>query len=433
MTELILAIFFVTLLVALYLIGVPVAYALGLTAVGIMLIPLGPDFNLQSLSQNMYSGMDSFVLLAIPFFLLAGRIMNAIGMTRDIFNFAQEVAGPMPGGLGHVNVVVSMIFSGMSGAAVADAAGLGKIEYEAMTERGYDPKFAAGITGSSATIGPIIPPSIPLIVYGVVANVSVGALFIAGVIPGILMALSLMGMVTAIAIRSGTAEFNSYNPRRLAKSTLKAIPALVAPLIIIGGIMLGIFTPTEAAVVAVVYALFLGVFYYRELGISKLYVLIRDTFVDTATLVVIIGLANLYGFLLVISGIPGALTTQIIAFTDSTLLILLLLVTFLMILGSFMETLAIILVTVPVLAPAFPELGIDPLYFGIVMMITLMIGLITPPFGIVLFALDRVTDLELDDIMKGVIPFYIPLVIVLGALLLAPELVTFLPEYFGLV
>lgn len=422
---------FIFVLLLLYVLGVPVAYAIGLSAVVVMVLPMGPPFNAQVIAQRMYTGMNSFVLLAIPFFLFAGRIMNAIGMTSDIFDFAEEAVGPLPGGLGHVNVVVSMIFSGMSGAAVADAAGLGTIEYNAMTERGYTPRFSAGITAASSTIGPIIPPSIPMIVYGVMAQVSIGALFIAGIIPGVLMGLSLMGMVTYISVREGFATRDAYKARDLLRTLLRALPAFVAPIIIIGGIMYGIFTPTESAVVAVIYAILLGTFYYRTLGLKSLYSIMKSTFVDTTALILIIGLANLYGFLVSISGVPRFLTEGLLTVSDSALVATILLVLVLLVFGTFMETLAIILITVPILAPTFPGLGIDPLVFGIVMMITLMIGLITPPFGVVLFVLERVTDLDLMDIIRGTAPFYIPLILVLMLIIFVPEVVLYLPKQFG--
>ena len=422
---------FIAVLLLLYGMGVPVAYAIGLTGVIVMLLPLGPPLNAQVIAQRMYSGLNSFVLLAIPFFLFAGRIMNVIGMTDDIFDFAEETVEPLPGGLGHVNIVVSMIFSGMSGAAVADAAGLGTIEYKAMTDRGYPSRFASGITGSSATIGPIIPPSIPLIVYGVIAQVSIGALFIAGIIPGILMGLSLMGIVTFIAVKNDWTQTASYNARKLVQSSIRAIPALMAPVIIVGGIMFGIFTATEAAVVAVVYAIGLGVFYYRTLNASNLYSVSKRTCIDSAALLLIIGLANMYGFLVTISGLPGFLAGGLIGLSESTLVILFVLVVVLLILGTFMETLAIILITVPILAPIFPELGVDPIHFGIVMMVTLMIGLITPPFGVILFVLERVTDEDLYGVMRGMVPFYIPLVLVLVLVIVFPDLSMFLVRYFG--
>lgn len=428
---LILAAAFIFALLGLYVLGVPVAYAIGLSAVIVMILPVGPPFNSQVIAQRMYTGMNSFVLLAIPFFLFAGRIMNTIGMTSDIFDFAEEVVGPLPGGLGHVNVVVSMIFSGMSGAAVADAAGLGTIEYEAMTERGYEPEFAAGITAASSTIGPIIPPSIPMIVYGVLAQVSIGALFIAGIIPGILMAGSLMLMVSYIGLSEGMASRDAYDIRNLLSTLLKAIPAFVAPVIIVGGIIAGVFTPTESAVVAVLYAIFLGLFYYRTLDAESLYDVVKSTFIDSAALILIIGLANLYGFLVTISGVPRFLTEGLLTISDSALVATILLVVVLIVFGTFMETLAIILITVPILAPIFPGLGIDPLAFGIVMMITLMIGLITPPFGVVLFVLERVTELDLLDIIRGVGPFYIPLVAVLVLIIFFPKIVLYLPKMLG--
>ncbi|MFC5973572.1 TRAP transporter large permease [Halomarina salina] len=431
--ELLLAAAFLVILLALYLLGVHVAFAIGISSVVIMLLPFGPGFNVQVVAQRFYTGLNSFILIAVPFFLLAGRIMNEVGMTEDIFDFAEELVGPVPGGLGHVNVVVSMIFSGMSGSAVADAAGLGVIEYRSMVDRGYDENFAAGITGASSTIGPIIPPSIPIIVYGVLANVSIGALFIAGVIPGLLMGLSLMATVLVLSFRGEeVGSVRSYNASRLGRTFLRSIPALVTPVIIVGGILTGMFTPTEAAIVATIYALIIGFVYYRSLSLSMLYETTRKTFLDTAVLLFIIGIANLYGYLLVLSGVPGLLADQLLTLSsDPTVVVLILAVIFLL-LGTFMETLAIITVMVPILIPIFPDLGINPLSFGIVMMVVLMIGIVTPPFGIALFSLERVTDRELEDIVRGVAPFYVPLVFIVLLLIFVPDLILALPRSFGL-
>lgn len=432
-TQIILALAFLVILLGLYLLGVHVAFAIGLSSVIIMLLPFGPGFNIQIIAQRFYTGLNSFILIAVPFFLLAGRIMNEIGMTDDIFDFAEELVGPIHGGLGHVNVVVSMVFSGMSGSAVADAAGLGVIEYRSMVERGYDKNFSAGITGASATIGPIIPPSIALIVYGVLADVSIGALFIAGLIPGVLMGLSLMGMVLVLSIRSKrAAPVKPYDLRKLARSFLRSIPALITPVIIVGGILTGIFTPTEAAIVATIYALILGFGYYRSLDMGTLYDTMKETFLDTTVLLFIIGIANLYGYLLILSGVPGFIAQEILLVSnDPTVAIIILSVIFLL-LGTFMETLSIILIMVPILVPAFPDLGIEPLSFGIIMMIVLMIGIITPPFGIALFSLERVTDRKLGDIVRGVAPFYIPLVLTVVLLIFVPDIILVLPRMFGL-
>ncbi|EMA54768.1 TRAP transporter large permease [Halococcus salifodinae] len=431
--EILLALAFLVVLLSLYLLGVHVAFAIGISSVVIMLLPFGPGFNVQIVAQRFYTGLNSFILIAVPFFLLAGRIMNEVGMTEDIFDFAEELVGPVPGGLGHVNVVVSMIFSGMSGSAVADAAGLGVIEYRSMVDRGYDENFAAGITGASSTIGPIIPPSIPIIVYGVLANVSIGALFIAGVVPGLLMGLSLMGMVLILSFRGediGTVQ--SYDLGRLGRTFLRSIPALITPVIIVGGILTGMFTPTEAAIVATIYALAVGFFYYRSLSFSSLYKTTQKTFLDTAVLLFIIGIANLYGYLLVLSGVPDLIAGLLLTVSSDPTVVILILAVILLLLGTFMETLAIITVMVPILIPIFPDIGINPLSFGIIMMVVLMIGIITPPFGIALFSLERVTDRKLEQIVRGVAPFYIPLILIALALILVPDIVLALPRSFGL-
>ncbi|KAA9396342.1 TRAP transporter large permease [Haloarcula sp. CBA1130] len=423
---------FVIPLLVFYLIGVHVAFALGLVSVLVMLSGLGPSWTVETFANRMFGSLNSFTLLAIPFFLFAGRMMNNIGLTDDIFDFAEALVRPLPGGLGHVNVVVSIIFSGMSGAAVADAAGLGSIEYEAMTSRGYDGPTAAGITGASSTIGPIIPPSIPIIVYGVTAQVSIGALFLGGILPGLLMGLGLMVFITVGALRSGRADMSPFNLRKLAESSVRAIPGLVAPAIIIGGIALGIFTPTEAAAVAGIYAILLGVLFYRNLDWGTFRSILGDTFEDTAVLTLIIAFANVYGFVLTISGLPSILTEGLLTLSTDPTFILLLFSLFFLILGTFMETIAIILIVVPIVAPVLPQIGIDPIHFGIVMMVALMIGLISPPFGVVLFALERVTDLEIEEIIQGIIPYYIPLLVALVLLVVFPSIVLSVPRYFGL-
>lgn len=433
MSDVLLALAFLLVLLALYAIGVHVAFAIGLSSLVIMLLPFGPGFEVQMVAQRFYTGMNSFILIAVPFFLLAGRLMNEAEMTNIIFDFAEELVGPVRGGLAHVNVAVSMIFSGMSGSAVADAAGLGVIEYESMVERGYEKDFAAGITGASATIGPIIPPSIAMIVYGVLADVSVGALFVGGIIPGVLMGLSLMGMVLVLSYRTDfSVPLKPYDVGALARTFVRAIPSLIMPFIIVGGIISGMFTPTEAAVVATVYSLLLGVVYYGTLGLESIYSALKETFIDTSVLLFIIGIANLYGYLLVLSGVPEFLTSNILSLTQDPTLILILIAGVLFLLGTFMETLAIIMIMTPILIPAFADLGIDPLSFGIIMLVVLMMGIITPPFGIALFSLERVTDRELPDLVRGVAPFYIPLALVVLFLILFPDVILLLPEQFGL-
>lgn len=427
-----LLIVFIGLLMVLYGIGVPAAYSLALTVLLIMISPLGPEVNYIVITQRFWSGMNSWVLLAVPFFLMAGRIMNITGITDDLFNFATELVGPFRGGLAQVNVVVSLIFSGMSGSAVADAAGIGSVEYEAMTSNGYDGQAAVGVTGASAIIGPIIPPSIPVIIYAVLAEESIGTLFIAGIVPGLLMALAMGGTVVYLARKEKWPKEGSFSLTRLLESFVKAIPGLIAPLIIIGGILAGYFTATEAALVAVVYALLLGFFYYRSISLRELYNASKETFEDTASIVVIFGFANLYAYWLTLSGIPTVIGEFITGLSTGPVVTMLILAMILLILGTFMEGMAVLLIMVPMLVPLYPQLGIDPIHFGIVMIVALMYGLITPPFGLILFVLERVTDESLDQVMKSMIPYYLPLAIVLLLIILFPDLSLALPEAFDL-
>lgn len=432
MSELLLALF-IGLLFILYSIGVPAAYSLGLTVFFIMLLPIGPDLNLIVITQRFWAGMTSWVLLAVPFFLLAGRIMNITGITDDIFNFATELVGPIRGGLAQVNVVVSLIFSGMSGSAVADAAGIGSVEFEAMTSNGYDGKSAVGITGASSIIGPIIPPSIPIVIYAVLAQESIGTLFIAGIVPGLLMALAMGITVYYLARKHDWPREGSYDFSRLFETFVKAIPGLLAPAIIIGGILGGIFTATEAAIVAVVYAILLGFFYYRSIDLPELYEVSKETFEDTAAIVVIFGFANLYAYWLTLAGIPTLIGDIVTGMGASPLITMLVLAFVLLVLGTFMEGMAVLLIMVPMLVPIYPELGIDPIHFGIVMVVALMYGLITPPFGLILFVLERVTNVSLDEVMRSMIPYYLPLLFVLLLIIIFPEISLALPEAFGLI
>ena len=432
MSELLLAAF-IGILFLLYGIGVPAAYSLALTVLTIMFLPIGPELNFVVVTQRFWAGMNSWVLLAVPFFLMAGRIMNITGITDDMFNFATELVGPIRGGLGQVNVVVSLIFSGMSGSAVADAAGIGSVEYEAMTTNGYEGEDAVGITGASSIIGPIIPPSIPIVVYAVLAQESIGTLFIAGVVPGLLMALAMAGTVYYLARKHDWPSSGSYDLSALFESFLKALPGLIAPLIIIGGILFGVFTATEAALVAVVYAILLGFFYYRSITLKDLFEVSKETFEDTASIVVIFGFANLYAYWLTLAGIPDLIGDIVTGLGASTVVTMLLLALVLLVLGTFMEGMAVLLIMVPMLVPLYPELGIDPVHFGIVMVVTLMYGLITPPFGLILFVLERVTNESLDKVMRSMLPYYLPLLVVLFLIILFPELSLALPEAFGLL
>jgi tripartite ATP-independent transporter DctM subunit len=425
---------FIGLLLLLYAIGVPAAYSLGMTVVIIMLLPIGPEQNFVILTQRAYSGLNSYTLLAIPFFIMAGRLMNITGITDDLFSFAQELVGSLRGGLAHVNVLVSLLFSGMSGSAIADAAGLGMIEYRAMTSQDYDGEAAVGVTGASSIIGPIIPPSIPIVLYGVLAQESIGALFIAGIVPGLLLAASLMATIYYRSHKNDwPKQETSFDPIQASKLFIKAIPGLLTPAIIIGGILGGVFTPTEAAIVASAYALIIGVFHYQSLDLSTFYEVSKSTFEDSISILIIIGLAKMYAYWLSLAGIPGLIGNLLVELSLSSIAVTLILTIMLLILGTFMEGSAVILIMVPILVPLYPQLGIDPIHFGIVMVVALMYGLITPPFGLILFTLERVTDQNLGSVMRSMLPYYLPLAVVLLAIVLFPSLTLALPRFFGLL
>jgi tripartite ATP-independent transporter DctM subunit len=419
---------FIAVFVGLMLIGVPVAFALGSTAMiaaavfwGLGNIPFGV------LAQRVVYGVNSFTVLAVPLFLLAGQLMNAGGITRRIFRFAECLVGHLRGGLGYVNILASVIFSGMSGAAAADAAGLGTIEIQAMTEAGYDLEFSVAITGASSLIGPIIPPSVPMVMYGVLGGVSVGSLFIGGIIPGLLVALALGALVFYYAaVRDYPRE-----PRPTLKEFINALRMaflpLLAPVIIIGGIWTGVFTPTEAAAVTAAYALLLNLL-YREMSLAVLCDVVRAVAIDSACILFIMACASAYSYVLVRTQIPMLLAESIFSITRNPLAIILLLNGFLLIVGCFVSTAVAISIFTPIFVPLIKMVGIDPLFFGVVMVLNLMIGQLTPPFGIVLFILAKISGLSMERLVKALLPFVVPVLVVLLACIFFPELVTYLPR-----
>jgi tripartite ATP-independent transporter DctM subunit len=420
---------FLGILFLFFIIGLPVAFGMGISAVILMVITKGGiDINYGIISQRLLYGVNNFVLLSVPLFLLAGNLMNTGGITRRIFKFAQIMVGHFRGGLGHVNIVASIIFSGMTGAAVSDVAGLGAIEINAMVEAGYDEDFSCAITGASSLIGPIIPPSIPLVIYGILASVSIGRLLVAGIIPGLLIGGILMIMVSIYA------SINNYPQKKKASFSefliafKEAFLPLMTPVIIIGGIIGGVFTPTEAAAVASLYAFILSCFIYKEIPIIDLWKILQKTARDTAIITFIVSCAALYGWVLIRSRIPIILMEQLTSISNNPLIVLLILNIALLVVGCFMETVAALNILVPVLLPLILRIGIDPLHFGIIMVFNLMIGLLTPPFGMVLYVINNVSGVSVERIVKATLPFLIPLFIVLLLIIFFPILVTYLPD-----
>jgi len=383
---------------------------------------------LLSVPQRLTASANSFPLLAAPFFMLTGMAMNTAGITHRIYNFAECLAGRFQGGLAHVNVIGSVIFAGMSGSAVADAAGLGTIEIKAMTDEGYPLAFSAAVTAASATIGPIIPPSVPLLIYGVLADVSIGRLFAGGFIPGLLMAAALMVMIRWMAHRRGFGAHRAPTFIEFVTKTRKAFLSLMTPVILFGGMMIGVFTPTEAAFVAAVYALVLGVVVYREVSWRDLPRLFLDTVETNAVVLMLVMTASLMGWVLARAQVPQQLGALILGTTRNPLVILLMINIFLLIVGCFMEALAAMIILVPVFLPVIQSVGIDPVHFGLVMVLNLMIGTLTPPVGIVLFVVARVANLPFEVVTKATAPFLIPLIAVLALITVFPPLVLWLPN-----
>ncbi|MFB3816075.1 MAG: TRAP transporter large permease [Candidatus Methylomirabilales bacterium] len=415
-------------LISLFFLGVPIATSLGLSALVAFVVEQGTRTNVPMIAQRMMYGINNFVLLAVPLFILSARLMNTSGITDRLFRFATTLVGFLPGGLGHANCVGSLIFAGMSGAAVADAAGLGQVEIKAMDDAGYDHEFSVAITAASSTIGPIFPPSIPMVIYGLVGGVSVGRLFLGGVVPGMLMTGALMLMVGCYAHRRGYPRSPFPTLAGVALATAHALLPLLTPAILLGGIWTGWFTPTEAAGVAVVYALILGTMIYRELGWKDVVRVFIDSARDTAALGFIVAAASFYGWLLMRTGIPGRIVSTLLGISQDWLVLMLIINLLLLIVGCFFETIVALLILGPILLEVTSKVGIDPVHFGVVMVLNLMIGLLTPPFGVVLFVMQQVGNISFERVVRATAPFIVPLVLVLALISVFPPLVTWLPD-----
>jgi TRAP-type C4-dicarboxylate transport system permease large subunit len=452
--------------------GLPVAIAMaGSSLVYILVSGNLPPF---AVVHRMIGGIDSFPLLAVPFFILAGNLMNNAGITNRIYNFALALVGWMKGGLGHVNVIGSVIFAGMSGTAIADAAGLGTVEIKAMKDNGYDVEFAVGVTAASATLGPIIPPSLPFVIYAMMANTSVGALFLAGILPGALMAGLMMVTVAYFAHKNGWGADIKFSWTRIGgallelavvivwplatwalveKAGLPAQPvvfgALVAlfgldrifrfqavlpimtPVLLIGGMTTGLFTPTEGAIAASAWALFLGLVWYRTMS-PKMFVKVSlDTVETTATVMFIVAAASIFGWMLTATGVTAAIAEWVLGVTKQPWLFLLMANLLMLFVGCFLEPTAAITILVPILLPIARQLGVDPVHFGLVMVLNLMIGLLHPPMGMVLFVLARVAKLSVERTTMAILPWLIPLLASLVILTYVPSISLWLPRMSG--
>lgn len=412
-------------LVVLLALNIPIAFSLLLTSIVYLL--LKGDVPLIAVAQRVVAGTDHYLLLAIPFFFLTAELMNAGGIMDRLVRFATVLVGHIRGGLAQVNVVSSMLFAGISGSAVADAAGMGRLEVDMMHRGGYDKGFAAAITGASSTIGPVIPPSIPFVVYAGIAGVSVGSLFLAGIVPGLLMGSALMATVYVIARKRGYPQCPRPTLREVMSATWRSLPVLFLPVIIVGGIRTGIFTPTEAAIIAAVYAFAVGRILLRTLPWSHIVPTLIKVGADTAKLTFIIAAGSLFAWILAREGIPQALTALFLSISREPWIVLGLINLLLLVLGMFLEPIVALVLVTPILTPLLQTLGIDLVHFGVVLTLNLMIGLLTPPVGTVMFIMMRIAEVPMERFVMEVLPFLAALLAVLFLITYVPALVLFLP------
>lgn len=457
----------------LMILGVPVAISMAVASLTYILATgTVPDV---IMAQRMIAGVESFPLLAVPFFILAGNLMNIAGVTGRIYSFAVALVGWMRGGLAQVNIIGSVIFSGMSGTAIADAAGIGTIEIKAMKDHGYPTDVAVGVTAASATLGPIIPPSLPFVIYGMMANTSIGALFLGGVIPGVVMTLFMMGTVAIFARLRNWGSDSPFSLKQIGTAGLEvmvvmgfpilayslvwagldvnvaiglalaallaldyyfdfsAVMALMTPVILIGGMTMGWFTPTEAAAAAVIWSLFLGLVRYRSMTMRSLAKATFDTIETTASVLFIVTAASIFAWLLTVSNTAQILSDAILGLTQNKWVFLILVNLLLLFIGCFLDTIAAITIVVPILLPIALKLGVDPIHFGLIMTLNLMIGLLHPPLGMVLFVLSRVAKLSVEQTTMAILPWLVPLFAALIAITFIPELTLWLPRTMGML
>lgn len=459
--------------ILLLIIGTPVAVSMAVASLLYLVIyGVAPDI---IAAQRMIAGVESFPLIAVPFFILAGNLMNIAGVTGRIYRFALALVGWMKGGLAQVNIIGSVVFSGMSGTALADAAGIGTIEIKAMKDHGYPVEAAVGVTAASATLGPIFPPSLPFVIYGMMANASIGALFMAGIIPGVVMTALMMLTVYVFAKRNGWGSDTPFELKQLLGASLEilivlafpaaiyllilaglsvnvavliglailvaldwyfdfsAVMALMTPVLLIGGMTMGWFTPTEAAVAAVLWSLFLGLVRYRTMTLRTLAKASFDTIETTASVLFIVTAASIFAWLLTVSQAAQLFSDFMFGLTDNWWTFLIIVNLLLLVVGAFLDTIAAISILVPILLPVAARYGIDPVHLGLIITLNLMIGLLTPPVGMVLFVLSRIAKLSVERTTLAILPWMIPLFIALGLITFVPAITLWLPTQLGLI
>ena len=420
------AIFVFGIMIALMAVNVPIAICTGLaTMAGIF---ISPGMQGMVMTQRMFVGLDTFTLIAVPLFIMTGRLMALGGITRDLINVSKVLVGFMKGGLAYINIVASMLFAGITGSAASDTSSVGGILIPAMVDKGYDKDFSVAVTATSSTIGVMIPPSIPMVVYGVAANTSIGKLFLGGIVPGILVGIVLLAVSAVMAKKRNYPRDESFTLNESLLIVLKGIPAMLSIIIILGGIISGWFTATEAAGVAVLYSLLLGMFYYREVRLCDLPRVIADVAVTTGQVALMIATASALGFLFSHQGVPALIGNAILGVTTNKLLILLLINALLLFVGTWLDLSPAVIIFAPIFLPIVTAMGVDPVHFGVIMVVNLAIGLFTPPVGVCLFVACGIAKVSIASTVRAFIPFFLAMVGVLLLITYIEPLVMFLPN-----
>lgn len=412
-----------------FVLRVPIAFGMMLTSIAYFMVKgLSLMLVAEKILTNLFSG---YILMAVPLFVFTANVMNSGKVTEMVFRFANTVVGNVRGGLGHVNVLASLIFSGMTGSAVADASGLGIMEIDAMRKHGYDDGFSCAITAASATIGPIFPPSIPMIFYSMLSGASIGKLFMGGMVPGVLIAIALMIYIAYIAKKRNYPRGEKYTLRQFLGNTLIALPALFTPVLLLIGIYTGVMTPTEAGAMAAFYAILISVFAYRAMGAAQLWQAVLDTVKTAGVLAIIVGASYTFSYIIALEHIPDVVAKVLLSIAPNKYVFLFFVNILFMLLGCFIDTSAIMLVFVPMVLPTVNAFGIDLVHFGVVIVLNMMIGLSTPPYGVLLFIVSGISNTPLRSVIKEILPMIVAMLIVLAVLTYVPSIILFLPNLFG--
>lgn len=420
---------FIACFALIFILRIPIA--MGMLMASIFYFALA-DVDVGMAATQFLTNLNSkFILLAVPLFVFAAKVMNTGEVTEMVFRFANTLVGRWRGGMGHVNVVASIIFSGMTGSAVADASGLGIMEIEAMRQHGYEDGFSCGVTAASATIGPVFPPSIPMVFYAMLSGASIGNLFLGGMVPGILIGIALMIYIAFIARQRNYPRGQSYTLKEFGANTVRAFPALLTPVILLGGIYSGVVTPTEAGALAAFYAVLISFFVYRVMRFVKLWEILVDTVKTTGNLALIVGSAFCISYIVAIEHIPDLFAGILLGITENRYMLLFIINILFLVLGMFIDTMSITLVFIPMVLPLVNALGIDLVHFGVVVVLNMMIGLSTPPFGMLLFIVSGISDTPLKLVIKESIPMTAAMIIVLFLITYIPDIVLFIPDTFG--